>query len=73
MWTVLSAIIPMVSTLFGYYITGTKTKKDLEAAASAFAIAKGRGNQSADDREDIKAQKERLKEIKKSNETKEKK
>lgn len=64
------SLVSLGITLFGYYITGKKTKADLDTAWNNFSIARGKGNQSADDREDIQKQRERLNALKKEQESK---
>lgn len=60
MWEVIGTGLYLLRVLFGYYITKTNTKEDLTRASNDFTRVKSGINESANDREDILSQKERL-------------
>ena len=60
MWEVIGSGLSLLRVLFGYFVTKKNTKEDLKQASNAFARAKSGVNESAEDREDILSQKQRL-------------
>jgi hypothetical protein len=68
MWEVIGTGLSLLKVLFGFYITKTKTESDLKQASDEFARAKSGINESAEDREDVLAQKDRLDKLKEGEE-----
>lgn len=64
MWSVIGAFLTLASTVFGYYITGSKSKDELELASKQFALSKAQLNKAADSRQSILEQKLRILELK---------
>ena len=56
-------LLPMISTIFGYYVTGKANRKELDKAIFNFWRNRSITNEAAAEREDILKQRERIEQI----------
>jgi hypothetical protein len=61
----ITGILPLATTIFGYYVTGKATKEDIKKQWASMTVGMSRKpNRSAADRLDVIQQQERLNDLK---------